>query len=372
MARHRSLSLARLQAAIPPDVLERFFSVLPLSRKPEHWVFINPDALATFLDDDDFAEENGRIRDTLQRINDIAGTLPDVVFRSCSRAGLQTGTGNQEQTPEAVAMQLYVESPRFFDFAWSQYILLAGGERVGMYDLGRTGLDITEEQIKQLQHALSEWYASRGKGGQCLVSHFPDSAEHTLLIQRGQALKTMPLWVGPDLSMQTFRPALEDVLTYEPLTGTLRVKASQKTERQAYVRYFAGIVAGDIGLADAALASNTCKLGPFQTGDFHYGGAGSITRVWMVSAVFSVDGAAGRVSIDHDDVVSYLSRTPTGFDLSSGNLRAVRLRFEVDEPGSGQSLVTVYVQPPDQIRLADRRYEHLILEYLREQEVRAR
>lgn len=371
MARHRSLSFPRLQAATPPDILEGFFSALPLLRKPEPWVLLNPDALAAFLSDEKYAEENGTIRDTLQRINDIAGALPDVVFGACTRAGVATVIGNVEPTPEALAMQLFTQSPRFFEFAWSQYLLLASGERVGVYDLGRTGLSVSDEQITQLQLGLSEWYAARGKGGQCLVSHFPDSAEHTLLIQRGQSLKTMPLWEGTDLSMRTFRPALEDVVTYEPLTGVLRVKASQKTEREAYVRYFAGIVAGDLGLADAALASSTCNLRPFQTGDFHYGGAGCITRVAMVSAIFSVDGAAGRVSIEHDDVVSYLARAHTGFDLSSGNLRGVRLRFEVEEPGQAPSAINVFVQPPDQIRLAHRKYERIIFDYLQEQRVKA-
>ena len=371
MARHRSLSFSRLQSAIPPDIVERFFAETCSTRQPDSWVFLNPGAFAEFLSDEEHADENGGLRDALQRINDLGSALPDVVFGACTRAGLATTVAGKEQTPEALAMRLFVESPRFFDFAWSQYLLLASGERVGVYDLGQTGLDISDAQVTQLERGLSEWYAARGKGGQCLVSHFPDSAEHTLLIQRGQTLKTMPLWEGPDVSMRTVRPALEDVVTYEPLTGVLRVKASQKTEREAYVRYFAGIVAGDLGLADGALASSTCSLVPFQTGDFHYGGDGTITRVGMTSATFSVDGSAGRVSIDHDDVVGYLDRARTGFSLASGNLRAVRLRFEVEEPGQGQTLINVVVQPPDQIKLAHRKYERLIFRYLQEQRVRA-
>lgn len=372
MARHRSFSFPRLQTATPPDILERLFESLRLSRRPDPWVFINPDALAEFLSDEKFAEENGRLRETLQRVNDIALALPGVVFGACARAGIDMAPNGKEQTPESLAARLFIEAPRFFEFAWSQYLLLATGERVGVYDLGRVGLDITEPSIEQLQIGLSEWYAGRGKGGQCVVTHFPDTAEHTLLIQRGQFLRTLPLWEGPELSMRTFRPALEDVITYEPATGVLRVKASQKNEREAYVRFFAGIIAGDLGLADGALASSTCTLVPFQdASSFDYGGAGWIARIALVSAVFSVDGSAGRVSIDHDDVVSYLARAHTGFSLAAGNLRAVRLRFHIEEPGEEPCDINVTVQPPDQIRLLDRRYERVIFDYLRAQGVKA-
>jgi hypothetical protein len=43
----------------------------------------------------------------------------------------------------------------------------------------------------------------------------------------------------------------------------------------------------------------------------------------------------------------------------------------VEEPGEGQTLVNVVVQPPDQIRLAHRKYERLIFRYLQDQRVRA-
>jgi hypothetical protein len=43
----------------------------------------------------------------------------------------------------------------------------------------------------------------------------------------------------------------------------------------------------------------------------------------------------------------------------------------VEESGEGTTLINVVVQPPDQIKLAHRKYERLIFKYLQEQRVRA-
>ena len=149
--------------------------------------------------------------------------------------------------------------------------------------------------LEALRLALSGWLSDQAKGVQCRLRTFNDGGDLVLLVQRGAYVQTVSFWEGDELRTQRFRPAVEDVIVFEPDTALLRVKATYPAEREQYLRLFAAHCAGDPRLADAAIATELYSLAPIQDGTFDYRGTGPIVGIELVKVRLKLFGAAATV-----------------------------------------------------------------------------
>jgi len=79
-----------------------------------------------------------------------------------------------------------------------------------------------------------------------------------------------PFWNGDFVSVNSYRPALEDVLVYDPTKSQLNVKATLAKDRETYLRLFASDILGDEDIADEAIKDEVFTLAPLQEGKFNF------------------------------------------------------------------------------------------------------
>jgi hypothetical protein len=369
MPRHRGLSLKRFVFAVPWGLFERYFAELKPDARPNAWAFLNPDMLEDFLGDPANAEASPAILEDFHRINDLAGTHLGLLIRAYDRSEIEC---DQDLSPEAQAMHLFLDDRKAFEYAWTMYLLWATPSRVYEYSLAAGDLTADEEQMARMRANLQGWFSTNKKGTQCEIARFRDSDGLLIRISRGSYLKTVARWHGNEIAFETFRPASEDIVLYDPALSVLKVQCGVRRDRERYLRSFAEFVAGDPGLGDLALSQKVFSLDPIQDGSFNYGGYGPITRVWLVEAHIRLPILGEPIFIVRgDDVVRALDESNSGFLMKSGELLRVKLRFEMRiEADKRPRPVSFDIEPPGYSSLAQRSYARIIDDYLRDQGVR--
>ncbi len=366
MPRHRGLSLRRFVFAVPWDFFERYFGQLKSDSRPNAWAFLNPNVLEDFLSDTANAEASPAILEDFHRMNDLAGTHFGLLIRAYQESHVEC---SQDLSPEALAMQLFLDDRETFEYAWTMYLFFATPARVYEYCFPAGSLSADGEKMARMKANLQGWFANNKKGSQCEIATFTDSDGFLVRVSRGSYLKTVARWNGKTIEFETFRPASEDVLLYDSSGSRLRVQCGVKRDRECYVRSFAAFVAGDSDLADIALSRSVFSLEPIQSGSFEYGGYGAVTRVWLTEAHLRLPLLGDPIYIlKSDDVTRTLSESGSGLSLNSGELTRVRLRFEVRlEAEKRPREVNVDIEPPGYSSLTQRAYAQIIDGYLRAQ-----
>ncbi len=210
------------------------------------------------------------------------------------------------------------------------------------------------------------------KGHQCELASFEDHEGLFIRISRGSYLKTIARWRGNEIEFDTFRPASEDIVVYEPLRSRLNVKCNARRDREQYVRGFAEFVAGNTDLAEEALNLPVFSLGPIRDGSFDYGGSGPISRISLVEAHIQLH-CLGEptVAIKSDNVLRTLAEDIPHLSLQSGDLVKVKMRFELRlESDRRPREVAFEIEPPGYSDLPQRAYARVIESHLREQRVK--
>lgn len=374
MPRHRGLSLDRFVRAVPPDLLERYTErvseqAVSATPVPSGWQLLNPQALALFLNASENAEVAGVILDDFQRVNDIALDGAAILSRACRKYGLEMNG----LAPEGMAMSLFLDHRDAFDFAWSRYLLYGSASRLSVHPMPLGPIRITTVQVSLLEEGVKAYFANQAKGEQCIVRQFEDDGQTVILIKHGTYVHTIPFWKGDEVRVTSLRPALEDVLVYEPDAGVLRVKAGLSKDREEYLRLFALCVGGDERLADAAVQGEVFSLEPIQNGSFDFSGEGPITKVRLRRVRMIIYGVTDLVAdFRSPDVLRSFERDIPGFGVSSGLVTMARLCFHVHYPDERPTTVTFTIEPPATTDLAERRHADEIFRYLTRQGIRLR
>jgi hypothetical protein len=369
MPKHRGLSLRKLVYAVPWDLFERYFKQLQPETKPNPWAFLNAQVLEDFLSDPENVEASAVILEDFQRINDICGRYLGLLIRAYERADL---TYDQERPPLELAMRLFLDAREAFEYAWTRYLFLAPSGRLFDYRFPAGELAATDEQVARLQAFLRGWFASAKHGSQCEIARFKDLDSLLIRISRGLRLKTISRWRGNEVMFETFRPASEDVITYEPATSRLSIMASTSRDRERYVRGIAEHIAGDPSLADRAFAEKVFSLEPIQADTFDYTGGGVVSHVTLTEAHIKLRTLSEPVIIiKSDNVRRTLEEEIEGFSLQWGDLKRVKLLFELRLAGDKRPReVTLDIEPPGYSDLAQKAYAEVVAAYLKEQGVK--
>ena len=369
MPKHRGLSLRKFVFAVPWDLFERYFAQLKPDAKPSAWAFLNPEVLEDFLNHPANAEASPTILEDFHRVNDLGGTYFGLLLRAYERSGLEC---DQELPPEALAMRLFLDDRDAFEYAWTMYLLLASPTRVYEYRFPAGRLIAGDEEISRMKANLQGWFANLKKGSQCEIKRFLDSDGLVIRVSRGSQLRTIARWRGNEVDFETFRPASEDILVYDPSASRLCIKCSVNRDREHYIHAFAQFIAGDTEMAEAALNEKVFSLEPIQSGSFDYGGYGPITRVSLVEAHIRLPLLGEPIfSVKCDNVVRALAESDSGLSLNSGRLLRVRMRFELRlEADKRPREINFEIEPPGYSSLVQNAYAKVIDGYLRDQGVK--
>jgi hypothetical protein len=348
----------------------RLSKTMPLETElPAGWQLLNASAMSEYLSDPKHAEASAIILDDFRRVSDIANEGTGVLTRACNKYQIRFG----EAPTESIAMELFLDHPEAFEFAWSRYLLYGSNTMLIVHPLPLGHLEVTDQQLADFRNGVRLWFARQAKGEQCHVKKFDDDEEVVILIQHGTYVQTLSFWDGDEVKTTSFRPALEDVIVYEPSGEILRIKAIQANDRDEYLRLFATCIGGDESLADDAAKGEVFSLTPVEDGSFDFAGDGPIRKVELRQVKMVVFGATNLIAeFKSPNIVRSFEHDLPGFGLSSGLLVKARFRFYIPETGERPTTVTFSVEPPGTTDLAERKHSDEILRYLRKQGVRVR
>ncbi|MBI2868493.1 MAG: hypothetical protein HYX96_01550 [Chloroflexi bacterium] len=368
MPKHRTLSLETLINTIDWYILQQYFGRLG-NRGPQAWDAFNPDAMQFFLDDPKNAEVSGIINDDFQQVNDLGQDSTGLLFRACKKYDIEFGA---DEMPVKLAMRLFLNYPDAFDFAYSRYVLYNAASRLSIYPLpGVKNLKIGSVQIGAFREGIQRHFSQQAKGEQCIVRPFEDRGETVILIRHGTYIRTIPFWDGDQVSTNSFRPAIEDVLVYDPMGNQLQIRAALEKDRQAYLEYFAVCMAEDPTLAERARKEEVFTLVPLQEGTFSFSGNGPIFQIDLVRLKMKRYGVSNLVlDLKARDIQAAFRHDLGTLTMRGGVLLEARFRFHLRYPPQKPFRVTADIVPPSRITLAQKQGSKGVELYLTEQGVK--
>jgi hypothetical protein len=370
MPRHRGFNLDRFTFGIPHRLFVQYFSQLQRSTDAEPFSFPDEEAMTAWLKDPENAEPSGMVLEEWQRINDICVHGGRHLLRAYDRSPVPY---DDEQPLEALAMRLFLDDRSSFDYAWSYYVLQSGATtRVSQYHFPAGEMEFSNDDARSLEWFLKSMFHQQKMGPNCIVQVNRDEDGVVVLVSRGAYMRTFMRWREANVVFETFRPAIEDVMIYEPQDQRLSVRPGFNRDRDLYVRGIARFLAGDQDLGAAALNEPVFDLSPIASGKFDYRGDPNISRVVLREAELTMQ-VLGKTSliIRADDVVRTLKEDLPELSLRRGDLRRVKLLFEVRSPQHGRGYpMAVEIEPPVYSDFSVKAHARYIDEYLRNQGVK--
>ncbi len=369
MTKHHTLSIETFVKSIDWELFNRYFKKLDSKSRPSAWSTLNSDSLLYFLDDPTNVESTGIINEDFQRINDIAKDATGTLVYACKKGGIAF---TPNESPAQLSMRLFLDYPDIFDYAWSRYLLYDTSSRLSIYPLaGLNHVSIDEEKKEAFRESIQEWFADLAKGEQCIVNTHEDRGQLVILIRRGAYIKSVPFWNGSEISINSFRPAIEDVLVYDSERSELSIKASQRKEREEYLALFASKIAGDVSLAERAINDEVFSLAPLQDGTFNLNGSGQIIKVELTRVRMKLEGMSeADVDIKALDINNAFKYDMGAITLNSGKLLMARFCFHILIPPKKTKRISFFIEPPSRTDLAQNQYTEIIEQYLIEQGVK--
>lgn len=369
MSRHLTLSLEKFIDSISWDYFERYFDKKNAKLPSSGWEFINADAMKHYLSNPDKKEEAGIIQEDFQRINDIGQEGMGIIVRTCEKYSISIPNN---ENPLQTSMGLFLDHTIAFEFAWSRFLLYDTSARLSIYPLPKLNkIEIGPKKIQGFKNDVQQWFVEMAKGDQCTVDSYEDRGETVILIRHGSYIRAVPFWNGDFVSVNSYRPALEDVLVYDPTKSQLNVKATLAKDRETYLRLFASDILGDEDIADEAIKDEVFTLAPLQEGKFNFSGDGPITKIELVKVRMKFYGISNPVvELKADDVTTAFQYDLGSLTLNSGTLVLARFRFHLHYPGKREIKVTFEIDPPSRTDLAQKKHAQVIENYLLQQGVK--
>ena len=368
MPNNRGLDLLSFVRGLEPETAERYFVRvgMPETLRAQFSVFFG--TFPQYAADPSAAEVVKPILEDFTTVYQLTEHGPGILIRAHHRFRIEF---DDTLSLQELGLRLLLDHPHAYKFARSRLLLQGGGGATSVFNLGVPGVEINSENMAALQEGISEWFRHEGKGEQCLVRHFVDSDVAVILVERGYYVQTQPFWTGrTTIAVDPRRPAIEDVLSFDPTTSELRVRSSLERDRETYLRLFALHVVGNGRLADESLRRQVFTLEPFQNQTFNYGGHGPIRGIVFVGARVRIYGASNLIAwFTADDIRSAFKYDLGGLSIDSVQLLAVKLRFKLAFPDEKPTTMTFTLEPPTETSIGERRHADLVIAYLRKQGV---
>jgi hypothetical protein len=367
MPRHGRLNLKKFLGAVDYQLLERYFVNLTDGKRLPQRILMNDELTMRFLQDPKNAQTSALVLEDFSRINDLARAGTSTLIWTYGRYGI---AWKEKETPTHLALRLFVERPDAFREAYAWYTWHSCQSRMSEYRLPSDSFDLTEERTQAFRQEITGWFSKLAKGDVTEVNSYEHDGATVILITHGTYMHTIAAWDDGKVEIQSLRPAMEDMLMYDPDLGTLRVKATLAKDRRRYVQAFAGRVLEDEMAADRAEQRPAYTLEPFRAGSFDYGGNRQIRSIVLLEAKLQLDGKTQpKLHLKSSDLSLTLSQELRGLSLAMGALTYVRLRFTFPSDG-GDVHENVEITPPESSDLATRKHQGVISAYLKAQGVK--
>lgn len=359
MPRRRSQSIRTFLQAAGGDLVEQYF--LRLFRReqlPPYLIGMTPDCVFFLLDRLDEPLQTV-IREDLDRINDVSDKKMGLPYLVAHQFDVPVRPGEKS---ESVAMRLFLEHSHAFNLAWALYSYRASSADISQHWLQRSNVHLEKAITSSFTEEVQAYFASQDRGLECRVSFYELGDEVVVLVLHGSAERTIPCWQGHEVAPNRFRPACEDVLSYDRQRAVLSVKVSRRGDAEYYVRSFAGLMLGDAALADDPERDQVYTLEPLYTGRFDGAGNGKVIGVEVLGWKTKRPGRSDTVIADDGDGLRAIA------EVTEGTLIEVKFRFSIRDGGKEEK-VTFTISPPSVTDMVKKRHDDVITQYLREKGV---
>jgi len=354
MPKRKDFTLPTFLRAVNPDLVERY--LLRFFRReqlPPYLIGMNPDYVEHILNTTDDTLKTVIIED-FRRINNAC--YRDLPIMAAQRLGVPLYPKEKTQT---VALRLFLDFPRVFDFAWALYCYSASYADISQHWLQQNNTRIDSKTIADFRSELQSFFAEHARGKECRVQVYDEPGELVILVQHGSHPRTIPCWRGAEITWNYFHPVSEGVLIYDKARAVLSVKVPARGDRERYVRSFSSLVLGDPTLADDPKRDLIYTLRPLQTSLSDWAGNGKVSAVQLLMAKLKPYGTNSEVvTIEANG----LDRAK--IDPSRGELIEAKLRFTI-VTGGKEEKVTFTITPPCVTDLVKKRDADVITDYLR-------
>lgn len=355
---HGDWNLSSFLDAANPDLVEgyvlRFFRWDEL---PTYLMGLNCDHVLRILGQ---IEEPlaSAITEAFRHINDVC--YEDIPYRAARRFGIPV---DPNENPQSIALRLFSDHPRAFDFAWALYAFAAPYTSISQHWLQRHNTRADRETIANFKMELKSFFATRARSDHCQIYVFDNPDDMVILVLRGSHVGTIAFWQGPKIMMNPLRFAYDDVLIYDKERAVLSVKVSARGDSEHYVRSFASLILDDASVAADPNRDSIYTLKPLQTRPTDWVGNGKISAVELRRAKLKPSGTRSEVRTIEGDGIA-LSEV----DPRCGDLIEAKFRFTIAVDGR-EDKVTFAIAPPCTTDLAKKRHAEVIAAYLSEKGV---
>ena len=366
MPRHRGLTRAKFAKAIDPVLMQGYFSKrLPDAKLPPHVLMEGPE-IEEFIADPQNVEAAGILKEDFRRINDICQKGKSHVVRAYKYYSIKR---NDKMTPESLAMNLFLNHPEAFDYAFAWYCYYNTSAKLSYHKIPGE-INLTAHQQKEFLKEIKEWFSDLAKGKECIVTHYKEKDVIVILIKHGSYIRTVPYWDGNKVDYHSFRPASEDLLLYNEKAQVLSIKASLQKDREQYIESFCRCLMGDESLAKREDRDTVYTLKPLQDDSFTWSGNKDIKRIILTKAKFQLPGGTEPVvEISSSNIRKSLEDDTLGLSLDRGTLVYARFRFFLDIDGKTKK-VSFTISPPTYSGHSQKNYAEIVAAYLEEQGVK--
>lgn len=354
MPRHRDWNLTRFLDATNPDLVERYLlRFFTRDGLPAYLLGMNSDYVLHLLDQ---IEEPIRtvITEDFHRINDIC--YKDLPHRAARRFDIPV---RDYESTESVALRLFLDHSRAFEFAWALYSFAAAYGRISQHWLQRHHTQADSETIADFERELRSFFAAQARGDHCRVYVYDQLDDMVILVLHGSRVRTVAFWQGADIVVNPFRFARDDVLIYDKERAILSVKVSAMGDRERYVRSFARLILGAASLADDPARDRIYTLKPLQVGSPELAGSGRVSAVELRKAKLKLSDSGSEIRTIEGNGLGL-----TKADLTYGELVEVKLRLTLTTDGRDDK-VTFTVEPPCLTDIVKKKHAETIADYLR-------
>jgi hypothetical protein len=263
-------------------------------------------------------------------------------------------------------MRLFLNHPEAFEYAWARYCAFGSSTSISKHNIPCEALYLDGCHLEIFREEMKKYFVSFGKGEDCRVQVYDEGDQVIILVTRGSYYRPFAHWEAGEIKVDPLRPAYEDIVVYEKKSCQLCLQIRLPRDKEQYIKSFAGIIVGDISLADHPNRDMVYTLAPFQDGTFGWDGNDYITHIVPVEAKLKLNGSTEPVIIvKSKDIRQTLQDELKGVSLSAVNFTYIKLRFTLEVDGKTET-VTFTISPPSATDLANKRHADIIAAYLKE------
>jgi len=367
MPRHRSLTLKRFVTALndsDPTLLPKYFQhVLKQEQMPPHLSLMYYEYVNNFLETPKNETIKELVYEDFRKINDICEQRTSTLVWASKLFSIERG---EKETPQALAMRLFLDHPDAFDYAWGRFCVYGSTSKISRHNIPCEGLEVDTQKLKAFEDEVRQYFSDLAKGQECKVRSYDEGDQVFVLVSRGSYFRTIARWEGGEIRVESFRPASEDVLMYDKKGCQLCIQTPLPKDREQYIRSFTNTIVGQPSLADNPDRDNVYTLSPILDGSFDWHGNEPITCIVPVEARLKLKGATEPViEIRSKNLRQTLEEDLGGASLSTVELIHVKFRFTIETDGKSED-VTFVVTPPYATDLPKKKHAEVISAYLKE------